>query len=470
MGVTDPVAREDYGALDVFELAERVFPAVLDKNTGRLRIVHDPYDRGVAKREREEDALGAAGRGLLALAPLALLVLTMQGLRSQGWHTSAVLALSFGITAAMIFTCGPMFAIGRRTAIYLGFEYCSYARQFLAWSTAFTAAVCVAAAGASLGVLEAFGLFGQTERLLFSGTFAAWGILWLLAGGLSVTEPSVAAVSGIALGLLVGALVASRAGADAGLATGYAVALSVLALAWRRSSGGVSEGRLRLPAPGLLLLEAAPYVGFGSLFALLLIEPHVLGWEGRVEGSRMGALGTLELSFTLALPPVLIASGLGERTMRAFWTFARARREQDDPEAFCDAVSTFRRARFRRYAFALACLSAAVVAGVEVARRLGSLHGVSQLVFLCAVVGFLLFGLGQFNCLFMLGLGRSGPALASALGAVIAVSALGVPLASVDFRLAAVAFAGGATVLAATSSVLCARVVRAADFHYAAAF
>jgi hypothetical protein len=471
MGITDPVAAEDYGARDVFELADRIFATVLTSSSARLRIVHDPYDPRVPSRESETGAaLETTGRGVLALAPLAMLILTLEGLRSAGWRTSSVLALSFGITAAMLFTCGPLLAIGRRTAIYLGFDYRAQARRFLALATAATIAGCCTTAAAAFGALTALGSFDEARRVLFAGAFAACGVLWVLAAGLTATGSSLSAVASLFTGLVAGGVLGVRLGATVGLAAGYGVALAALLVSWRRANQAGQGVRSALPRASLLLLEGAPYIAFGSAFALLLVEPHVLGWVGRFPGAERTALGRLELSFTLALPPVLLASGLYERAMRTFWTFARARRQHDDPTGFRHAVAAFRRRELRRYAIALAAVSAANVGVVEAVRHAGDLHAVSQLVFTCAILGFLLLGVGQFNCLFMLSLAQPRPAVESVLAAVLVLTAAGIPLVTIDFRLAAPAFVAGAAALAAVSSARCRRVAGNADYHYAAAF
>lgn len=151
-GITDSVAREDYGTEDVFELAECIFPLVLRVNVSRGHVGHKPDDPHIAYREAEAGAIvEATGRGLLALAPLALLLVAMQSLAAAGWTAASLLALSFGVTAAMLLTSGPILAIGHRTAIYLGFRYRAPATRFLVLGSLATLCACAVAAAALLG-------------------------------------------------------------------------------------------------------------------------------------------------------------------------------------------------------------------------------------------------------------------------------------------------------------------------------
>jgi hypothetical protein len=260
------------------------------------------------------------------------------------------------------------------------------------------------------------------------------------------------------------------AGSAIGLGAGYAVLVLVLLLAWQRVYLKDETRSFRLPIPSLMALEAAPYVAFGSAFALFLIEPHALGWIGHTRVGRMNALRTLELSLALALPPVLLASGVCERILHSFWVFSKQHQRRDDALGFRRALAGFHRSQLLRYTAALGALSAAAVIAVELAIAFGDLHTASQLVFLCGIAGFFLLGLGQFNCLFMLSLSRPHPALKAVLAGVVFMTLAGVPLIFVDFRLAALAFADGAALFALEARKSCRKMIDDADHHFATAF
>jgi hypothetical protein len=111
-----------------------------------------------------------------------------------------------------------------------------------------------------------------------------------------------------------------------------------------------------------------------------------------------------------------------------------------------------------------------MVAAVELVVACGGLRSTDEVVFLCGIYGFFALGVGQLNCLFMLGLSQPRPALTAALAGTTASTMTGIPLAFVDFRLAALAFAAGAAVFAVTAGASCRGVIQQADHHYANAF
>jgi len=470
-GITDSVAREDYGARNVFELAERVFPLVLRESIRSGSAGHEPDDPDTAVREAEaESILEAAGRGLLALAPVILLLVAIQSLAAAGWTAASVLAFSFGVTTAVLITSGPILAIGNRTAVYLGLRYRAAAARFLALGSLLTLSACIVVATALLEGARILGLFGAHERLVFALALVAYAFLWLQVAGLMLAGSSLLAVTGLASGLACGVAIGLAEGATLGLGIGYAVSgitlLAACLFVYRRGE----ERSFKLPPPSLMVLEAAPCIAFGSVFALLLIEPHILGWVGSTQLERLRAVRTLELSLLLALPPVLLASGVYEQILRSFWVFSKERRQRDTAIYFCRALTRFHRSKFLLYAAALGALSIAVVAAVEIASALGELTMLDQLVFLCGIAGFFFLGLGQFSCFVMLSLSQPNAALKAVLGGVVFQTLIGIPLIVVDFRLAALAFAFGAAHFALLSWTSCRRVIADAGYHFATAF
>lgn len=468
MGITDAVAFEDYGIEDVFRLAELLFPDVLARRTPEPRAARSARD--AREEAAEERALAAAARSFLALAPLVVLIAVVDALGAAGWSSASVLALSFGAGAGMLFASGPSLAIARRTAMYLGLEHAGPARRFVRLATVLVAAALVVVAAATLAVLGAFGALGGGRAFLFAIAFIAVGLVWLLVGTLGTAGAPARIASALALGFVAGVAATIGFGIVAGLAVGYAATFGLLLAAWLHAYGERGEAVFPLPSVGLFALEALPYMAYGSLFALFLVEPHVIGWEGHSTMQRHATLTALELSFTLALPPVLLASGLYERAMRTFWRFVRAHHDEDDGITFRSTVALFQASQLRRFALVACALSAATAFVVEGTLWLGGLEAVSQVVFLCGIGGFLLLGVGQLSCFVMLSLSRPGPALQSVAAAAVVLGAVGWPLASVDFRLAAPAFLSAAALFAALAQLRCRSVIKTADYHYANAF
>jgi hypothetical protein len=118
----------------------------------------------------------------------------------------------------------------------------------------------------------------------------------------------------------------------------------------------------------------------------------------------------------------------------------------------------------------LGALSVVTAAGFELMVALGELDDASQLVFACGLAGFFLVGLGQFSCLFMLGLALPNHALKPLLVGLVVLVGLGIPLSLVDFRLAALSFAVGAAALALTAVAGCLSVLVEIPRRYSTAF
>ena len=225
-----------------------------------------------------------SARGLLALAPLCVLLIGLQALALAGWDTGAILALSIGVTASMLLTSGPIVAIGRRTSVYLGFEQVDSARRFITRASLATLLACVAVGLATFGVASLLALLSTEERSIFAVALVAYALLWLLASGLSL-----AGASALVCGVLAGGLA---------LAIGSGVALGTTAGVAHRLRGddrGAPRRLVRLlpvPAPD----DAAPArdrAAPARLGALPLLRHRLRAVSGRPAPPRLdGQPGT----------------------------------------------------------------------------------------------------------------------------------------------------------------------------------
>jgi hypothetical protein len=468
MGITDTVAVEDYGVTDAFELAGLVFDAVRAW-PGELSPVR--HDDGTPDRERNALA-DVSARGLLALAPLCVLLIGLQALALAGWDTGAILALSIGVTASMLLTSGPIVAIGRRTSVYLGFEQVDSARRFITRASLGTLLACVAIGLAAYGLASALALLTEEQRLIFTTSLVAYALLWLLASGLSLAGASALVCGVLAGGLALAIGTGVAFGTPAGIGIGYGATVAVLVVAWCVYYPYRRQSTLLPRATGPLLLDSAPYVFFGTAFAMFLVGPHLLGWLGAGEGdgSVIDRVMTLELSLLIALVPVVLATGVSERVLRSFWDVARTLRRETAADGFRRGVRSYVLGGFVRYAVVLGALSLATALVYEALVLSSALDHSSQLVFLAGLTAFLLLGLGQFGCLFLLGLSLPGRAVRSLVTGLLVLGALGLPLALVDFRLAAVGFAVAAAVFAAAAIAACLTVLAEIPRRYSTAF
>ena len=231
------------------------------------------------------------------------------------------------------------------------------------------------------------------------------------------------------------------------------------------------------------MFESAGYFVYGAAFMAFLLEVHILGWLGAKSASqsRLDTITALEVGLTLALPPVILASGMAERTLRLFWFHARDQQEYvaaHQTRRYGKELQAFYSRRLLAYLVASAALAAAMLVAFELALRSGRLAGwlalpdpqPTELVFVAALVAFWLVGWAQFNCMFVLNFGRPEQAFRPVLLAMVVVGVTGIPLGAAGFGYTALAFAAGSAVFVWASSRNCRRVLAAADHHYATAF
>ncbi|MCW2976139.1 MAG: hypothetical protein JWM06_1420 [Actinomycetia bacterium] len=472
MGITDAVALEQYDTDNGFALAERVFPLVHARAA-------DHHESDTSRDVRYGEPLGAQAKGVLessagglvALAPFGLLVGTLQVLAQDGWDSGSLLALSLGVVAAMLLTSGPGLAIGVRAATYAGLGYRATTRRFVEIASLSTVIGCWTVAALVLAGQTALSMFDPRERLIFSSTIAVFAAIWLLVASMTFVGRPLLAVWCLVIALLLGvALGAAEASYSLGLAVALATAIVALLSAWVLAGRNESSRPMRLPPTGRILVDAAPYAAFGGAFALLLLEPHLLGWFGRSAAGRLRTLNTFELSLNLALVPLLSATVVLERISRSFWRLADQQRHRDERRSFSRALDREYRARLLLYTGLLASLSLAAAAAFEVTRLLGALGSASSMVFFGGLAGFFLIGIGQFVCLVLLGFSLPAMALTPLAVGIAVLTITGIPAALIDFRAGALAFPFGAAAFCATALTQGRRVLRSADYHYATAF
>lgn len=473
-GVTDEIARSDYEAETVFVLAERVFPFVVDLALRRRNQGHSAEDPHAPVRPREaRRALLSVWLGsLLALAPLALLVAVTQLLAGAGWSSGDVLALSAGVTAAMLLTSGPLFALGRRASIYRGFGYYALASRFLRNGGGVVVLATSAMSAVAFAAARAAEIAAPGEREIFCIALAAGALLWvevtyllLVGDGLWLGTSLVTAVAaGVAVQLLVASALTGVA-----VTTGFALLLLLSGVARDALAKGDT---IPLPKSSLLVNEGVPYALYGFGVMIFLLGPHALGWLGATDGvSRLRVVTSLELSLFVALVPLLLATSLLEPLLRGFWTRTRALEESGGAVAFRLGVASFHRQRIAIYVLVLSGLSALTVFAFEVLiRGTGAGRSVSSLVFLLAVVAYGLLGFGQFSCLLMLSLGEPRLAAASIAAGIVVSYAVAAPLALLDFRYVAIGFVAGAAAFVLTATYSWRSLLHRADHSYATAF
>ena len=147
----------------------------------------------------------------------------------------------------------------------------------------------------------------------------------------------------------------------------------------------------------------------GAALRPLLAVPHPLGWFGEGGGNTLDRLLTFELSLLLALVPLLLATAVGDMILRSFWQVAADLRDEQRGDGFRRGLMRYIIRGLARYVLVLGALTAATVAGVEVAVRAGRLDDLSLPVFLFGLAAFRLLGVGQYASTFMLGIVLPAP-------------------------------------------------------------
>lgn len=440
------------------------------------------------------EALLDYGQGPLTFLPALVLLLVIRAYGVLGaWDSGQVLALSLGMTASILLCSGFVYAMSRRASICLGLGDRRSASRFLR-GTMLIAGLWAMVVGPLLVLGSAsLGLFTPEQRATFVLAFLGLSAIWILGSGLSLLRASGWLGVGLSIGLLTG-LAVDRTVARisdlhlwAGTVVGFVLTIGVIAVALERVLGAAPDQRHRrvaLPPVSYLIHEAAPYFAYGTLYAILPFLPHPLGWFGALaEGEgRISAVISLEAGLSLSLPPLILASGVAEHTLRQFWTEALAAQRgtfANNPDQFGAILHDFYERHLRRYLIVLGALSVATYVMFRLALATGLLTswiGFNDLdmverLFLVGLAGYWLLGWGLFNCMFPITLARPRRAMRS-IGPAIALTVLtGVPLSlGVHFTYAAIALIIGSMAYVIASSRQTRHVLQSAHYYYYSAY
>ncbi len=486
LGITDIVAGLRYGAADTFTLAEAVLDVIKATNLATPPALPEARCQPLDPRRR---ALLDYARGPVALFPgivLLLIVQTYQWL--DHWNPHQMLALSLGVASSVVLTNGFIQGIMRRGSLYASLGNTGAARQFLTKSLILAITCILGFAGCFAFTWQR--VLGTDETSIFSLSFIAFSMLWLATGALVLARAQnwggLALAAGFLAGLAAGRVVAPFTGwyMTVGALVGFGVTMGMMMRpiyrAFKVPNKGGKQSHVILPSFSYLIYEAAPFFAYGLLYAVFLLVPHLLGWFGPIgKGqSRIGAIFTLEAGLTLALPPLLLASGVAERALRLFWTRAQAAQATtpgEDRRQFGESLSTFYRQQLQCYLIVLAFL--AVVAEVVVRLALASSLVRSRLgifdidilerIFYASLISTCLFGWGVFNCMFSLTLARVNLALRPLLIGLTTAIVVGAPLSlGLHFSYAAIAFVAGTVAFVAASVRMTIQLFRSVDYYY----
>lgn len=465
IGVTDDVAGREYGAESSFELAETIFPSVLEASEGVRSMPRTSLLEQLVGGGRHDVA-----SGVLAVLPFVLLLVSMEALARAGWSPQSLLAIITGVGVAMLCVSGPLLALGHRAAIFIGFEQNRTASRLLAKSSIAILGGCAAVSTGVAVLLAALDVGTTSLRLMVVTSTMGFTVIWLLVAFVTFTASAVIALIGLAAGS-VGAVVAGvRYDVVSGLEIGWATAVLVLGVAWavivwRQHASGVP-----IPSTQSLVREARPYLAYGTMFSFFFLAPQVSYWIGAGRAGSLAGLEAVQASLLVALPPLLLAAVGHSGAIRRFMRLVHAEADRLAPRAFRVVVALGHRRLVRENLVLVAVCSVATAFVVETAIAWGRLTDVNEVVFAWFLLGFGLLALAQYTCLTMISL-SCVPSAARAAGRGCCVLLLGVPaVAPLGPTVASAAFALAAAVFWLSATRECKAVLEEADFRYATAF
>ncbi len=484
-GITDEFASQHHNAPDTFELAKAVLAAIRAEPP-----IAAPPEIPTEPTQSFKQVLVSYLQGPISFLPSLLVLLTIQIFSFGGqWAGGQIMALSLGMSAGLLITNGFLQAVMRRASICLSLGNSQSARRFLIRGLGVAALIVVAVALLTFLITSWTEVITLEERLIFCLAFVALSTIWLVGGPLALVQAQIWLGIGLGGGLFTG-FVADRVAAlftdlhlVFGTVLGFLVTLGLIIWAETRAfaprSKAEKDSKILLPSPAYLLYEALPYFIYGTLYALFIIAPHFLGWFGKLgeNQTRQFAITSLEVGLTLAMSPVVLVSGIIERTLRLFWTKAAVAQKTTpglQVEQFGKTLLNFYWQQWRLYELVLAGLSLAFALPLWLALDSGLLKGLlgsnpttAIIFFLTGLVIFFLLGQGLFNCVFCITLARPQFAVRAVAIAMVVMFALGTPLSLwVDFSYCLVAFIAGVFTFVTVSSRLTQRLLASADYYY----
>ncbi|MFN8487917.1 MAG: GT4 family glycosyltransferase PelF [Caldilineaceae bacterium] len=489
IGVTDEVAQQRYGAMDTFALGAEVLTRMRANATPAQ--AQEPL---TTVRPSLKEVLLNYGRGPLALLPPLLLLLMIFAYRGLGhWSAHKALVFSAGVTASMLVTNGFIQAMSRRACIYLGLRKPQAALRFLCLGSGVTLVCIGGLVGGAALLTTSLGLFTAADQQTFLLAFMGLTTLWVAASGLGLVEQAhwlpLSLGAGLVTGIMTDLLWSPLTPAHLTVATavGYAFALFLILRALQRGLAAYQPDkpapatRLRLPTFAYLLSEAAPYFGYGALYMVLILLPHLFGWfSGLGAGqTRAWAITAVEVGLTLSMPPLVLASGVAEHALRHFWQYAptlQALTNGEQIACFGKTLRQFSQRHRNTYLLTLAGLSLVTHVAFTASVRLGlltkwlGLLNFHQLTFIFdgGLLAYGLLGWGLFHCMFCVTLGRAQCALQAVQWGLLFLLLSGTPLLLFHYQYSVIAFVCGALAFALTAQRAANQVLRTSDYHFAA--
>ena len=403
---------------------------------------------------------------------------------AAGWPASQLLALSAGITLALVLSAGPATAMVFRAQILIGVGHVHAADRFLLRTCGACVAVAFLVMLALLPVTLALDI-SNTDRLTFCGALGVASAIWMLMARL--VAGGRAGVAGLCLigGLLAGVAYAQVTGGGRHAAfSGAAGAGVACALALGAGGAPPNASRRYFQVPRWrLALELFPFARYGLLALLVVVAPHVGAWVAAARtGHMVAAVGDFEIGTTLALFPAMIASALVAVSSRRVWEIAvhmQHGTRADQPGILAHTLRTHHAKSLRRFALVVTLLSLIEAGIVALVMPTGAIENVATLqshTTVAVVFGFALFafaalGAAQLSAGYAMGLANPRSPGRAALAGVVLGLVVGLALALLLGPAWAVGgLVAGTLGFAALAVRSTDRLLEGAAYHYATVF
>ncbi|MDQ6707110.1 MAG: exopolysaccharide Pel transporter PelG, partial [Acidobacteriota bacterium] len=304
-GVSDSVARADFGFEDTWEMAEAHF----SKLSQHVLLPDGPEPpRQADRRNFLLDYFNGISFGLPLLFSCVAILLLRFSLWGGELPSDQASAIGLGIACSFIASGGFVQAMSRRGLWYIG--TCQFRRcANWTWKCLIQAMAALLLFGLlGVAVTAYFNWFPSRLAWLAAAFYSSLTLLWLSMGILYMLEKNMLVAAAALMGIANVALLHRAFGLDLllsqmisiVLAAGFGIAVAMLTLKrWSRDRPGEV---VREPA-GRTIYYLWPYFAYGCLYFLFLFGDRLLAWTARTEvsGQLFQFRGSYEAAQDVAL-------------------------------------------------------------------------------------------------------------------------------------------------------------------------